>query len=102
MIRSIIGIKYQASKVQSFKEYEIEAEVIKVSPRGKFVKIDKGLAHDISKGMVFDLYQADVFGGNTLVAKGVIREVSASWSVIKIHKKYTKLRVKKGYIARGN
>ena len=96
------GLTGERSKLQSFKEYEIEAVITKVSPRGKFVKIDKGLASDVSKGMVFDIYKTDVFGGNTLVAKGVIKEVSASWAVIKILKKYNSLRVQKGFVARGN
>jgi hypothetical protein len=88
-------------KVSKFKEYDIEASVIKVSPRGKFLKIDKGLSQDVEKGMRFDVYKTDYFGGNTLVAQGYVYEVAADWAIVKLSKKFKKTEIKAGFTVRG-
>lgn len=87
-------------KKESFKEYNIEGTVIKVSPRGKFIQIDQGLSQDVEKGMVFDIYQTDFFGGNELVATAVAFEVGVSKSILKLAKVYSSKRVQKGFVAR--
>ncbi|MCP4913387.1 MAG: hypothetical protein GY909_09715 [Oligoflexia bacterium] len=94
------GVSREDEKIESFKEYNIEATIIKVSPRGKFVQIDQGISSDVSQGMRFDIYKTDFFGGNILVATGVAIEVGASKSIIKLLKKYKKTKVEKGYTAR--
>lgn len=94
------GRDKKIDKVEAFKEYDIEATVLKVSPRGKFVKIDHGIAQDVEKGMKFDVYQTDYFGGNTLVASGVVVEIGANWSIIKLAKIYKKVPIMKGFVAR--
>lgn len=94
------GVSREDEKIESFKEYNIEATIIKVSPRGKFVQIDQGISSDVSQGMRFDIYKTDFFGGNLLVATGVAIEVGASKSIIKLLKKYKKTKVEKGYTAR--
>ena len=67
------GGKSSAEKFEdSFKEYTTEATIIKVSPRGRFFKIDKGLAQDVTKGSRVDIYKSDYFGGNKLVGSGVV------------------------------
>lgn len=88
-------------KLSKFKEYDVEASVIKVSPRGKFVKIDKGLSQDVEKGMRFDIYKTDYFGGNTLVAQGHVYEVAADWAIVKLSKKFKKIEIKPGFTVRG-
>ena len=88
-------------KVSKFKEYDIEASIIKVSPRGKFLKIDKGLSQDVEKGMRFDIYKTDYFGGNALVAQGFIYEVAADWAILKLSKKFKKTDIKAGFTVRG-
>ncbi|WP_127716359.1 hypothetical protein [Halobacteriovorax sp. HLS] len=88
-------------KLSKFKEYDIEASVIKVSPRGKFLKIDKGLSQDVEKGQRFDIYQTDYFGGNTLVAQGFVQELAADWAIVKLSKKFKKIAIKSGFTARG-
>jgi hypothetical protein len=88
-------------KVSSFKEYLIEASVIKVSPRGKFIKIDKGITSDVEKGMTFDIYKSDYFGGNELVVSGVVYDLGADWAVIRIDKQYKNLPLENGMTARG-
>lgn len=85
---------------EKFKEYRIEGTVLKVSPRGKFVRIDQGLSQDVEKGMKFDIYQTDFFGGNELIATGIAFEVGIDKSILKIVKLYSSQRVKKGYVAR--
>jgi hypothetical protein len=87
-------------KQESFKEYRIESTVLKVSPRGRFVRIDQGLSQDIEKGMKFDIYQTDFFGGNELVATAIAFEVGLQKSILKIVKFYSSKRVKKGFVAR--
>jgi len=95
------GVTKEDLKVESFKEYEIEATVIKISPRKKFVKIDMGVSQDVDKGMKMDIFQTDFFGGNVLVAQGVVYEVGADWAIIKILKRYRKIEIKNGFLARG-
>lgn len=89
-------------KINKFKEYTIEATVLKVSARGKFVKIDHGLAQDVEKGMKFDIYKTDYFGGNVLVASGHIVELGANWSIIRLQKLYKKMPILKGFVARAS
>ena len=95
------GITAESIKIDSFKEYQIEGSVLKVSARGNYVKIDQGLSTDVEKGTKFDIYQTDYFGGNVLVASGYIHEVGSDWSVIKITKKYNEIEIKPGFVARG-
>lgn len=95
------GVTSEDVKVNSFKEYEIEATIIKVSPRGKFLQIDQGLSGDVEKGMKFDIYQTDFFGKNILVGSGIVYEVGSDQSIIKLFKKFKKIPIKKGFTARG-
>ena len=81
----------------SFKEYSNSALVIQVSPRGNFLKIDQGITTNLEKGTLVDIYQSDFFGGNILIARGVIYQVEADTSVVKIKKFIKKLRLKKAY-----
>lgn len=87
--------------VASFKNYSIEASVIKVSPRGKFVKIDNGIAGDFEKGLRVDIYDTDYFGGNILVASGIVYEATANTAIIKVDRVFRNdVRVKIGFTAR--
>lgn len=97
-----IGETEEKAKVESFKDYTIDGSVLKVSGRGNFIKIDQGLQSDVEKGKAFDIYQTDYFGGNELVAEGVVYEVGSDWSVIKLTKKYKKVDIRPGFAARGN
>lgn len=96
-----MGISPESVKINSFKEYQIDGSVLKVSARGNFLRIDQGLSTDVEKGGKFDIYQTDYFGGNVLVASGVVFEVGADWSIIKILKKYSDIKIKPGFAARG-
>lgn len=93
--------KDSKNKLKSFKEYNVEASIIKVSPRGKFVQIDKGLSEDIVKGMEFDIYETDYFGKNVLVAEAFAYEVAVKKSILKITKKIKNVKVKTGFTVRG-
>ncbi len=85
-----------------FKDYDFEANVTKVSAKKGFVVIDKGLADDVRKGMKLDFFQSDYLGGNVLLARGVVLQVKASTSVIKITEVFnTKGELKEGTLARG-
>jgi hypothetical protein len=100
LINSKKGKNPQAKKVGSFKEYRIEATVVKVSPRGKFFRIDQGFTSDVAKGMFFDIYQADFFGKNVLVATGRVHSIKSASAILRVVKKHSKLKVKKGFVAR--
>jgi hypothetical protein len=95
------GVTPESVKVDSFKEYQIEGSVLKLSARGNFLRIDQGLSTDVEKGMKFDIYQTDYFGGNVLVASGIVYDVGADWSIIKLTKKYKDIEIKPGFAARG-
>jgi hypothetical protein len=95
------GVTDETVKIESFKEYHIDGSVLKVSARGNFIKIDQGLSTDVEKGMKFDIYQTDYFGGNVLVASGVAYQIGADWTVIKLTKKYKEIEIKPGFAARG-
>lgn len=94
------GTGDEVLKRESFKEYSIEATVIEVSPRETFVQIDQGLGQSIEKGTRFDLYKTDFFGGNVLVAHGIVFEARASTSVIRITRKYQDIPLEPGLKAR--
>lgn len=95
------GVTPESVKVDSFKEYQIDGSVLKVSARGNFIRIDQGLSTDVEKGMKFDIYQTDYFGGNELVGSGTVYDVGADWSIIKLSKKYKEIEIKPGFAARG-
>lgn len=103
------GIKYQSKpktfyekKKSVFKEYDFEATVTKVSPRGRFVKIDRGLSSDLSKGAKVDIYEFDYVGGNKLVAQGAIYEVNVDSSIVRVLKLFSQDSPPKvGHIVRG-
>ena len=95
------GAQEEDRKVGRFKEYLVEGTVLKLSPRGKFIKIDQGLSNDVTKGLRFDIYKTDFFGGNVLVAAGIAYEVGSDWAIIRLVKRYEKIQIKKGFTARG-
>ncbi|MBC7427949.1 MAG: hypothetical protein H7336_05000 [Bacteriovorax sp.] len=101
LVWSSEGTTPESLKVESFKEYQIDGSVLKISARGNFVRVDQGLSTDVEKGMKFDIYQTDYFGGNVLVASGIVYEVGADWSIIKLTKKYKEIEIKPGFAARG-
>ncbi|WP_412471399.1 hypothetical protein [Halobacteriovorax sp. RT-1-4] len=94
------GVTAQQKFEESFKEYSVEANVIKVSPRGVFIKIDHGSLDDIQVGNIVDIYKTDYFGGNILVAQGKVYEVSSASSIIKVVARYRKVPIEKGFAAR--
>lgn len=88
---------------QRFKEYDMEATVKKVSPKKQFVIIDKGLSADVQKGQRFDFFFSDYLGGNILLARGVVIQVTADQAVVQLTTRYTnKHEIKEGTFARGN
>jgi hypothetical protein len=95
------GTTAESEKIISFKEYHVDGSVLKVSAQSNFIKIDQGLSSDVEKGMRFDIYQTDYFGGNILVASGIAYEVGADWSNVKLVKKYKNVEIKAGFAARG-
>ena len=88
--------------ISRFKQYQIEAYIIKVSPRGLFIKIDKGLAHDVIKGMIFDIYKSDHLNKNVLIARGKVYDVQNSSAIVRIFKTFTGEKIGSGDLARGH
>ncbi len=87
-------------KDDKFKTYNIEASVVKVSPRSKFIRIDKGIAQDVEKGMRADVFEFDYLGGNKLLASGVVMEVAADAAVVKLLEIYQQADIKVGHVVR--
>lgn len=92
----------QESVDQKFKEYDIEGSVVKLSAKKQFAIIDKGLAHNVRKGQRFDFFYFDYVGGNVLLARGVVIQVNADQSVIKLTSRFSlKHEIKEGTVVRG-
>lgn len=98
---SSTGTTDAQKRLNTFKEYDNEATVTKVSPRGTFVRIDKGLTSDIDKGMRFDIFQTDFEGGNVLYATGSVYEVGAEWAIVRLTQTYRSEKIQEGFTARG-
>ncbi len=88
-------------RINTFKEYIAEAYITQVSPRQKFVRINKGLDNDFEKGMRVDIYDADFYGKNILVAKGFVFEVKSNFAIIKVVRKFKEYNIKNGNVVRG-
>jgi hypothetical protein len=82
-------------KKKAFKEYKVEAEVIQVSPKAKFIKIDKGISDDLNKGV-----DVDIYAEGELVASGVIFKAGTSSAVVKIMKMYRQVTIEPGFAVR--
>ena len=95
------GVATSQRRVYEYKEYYVEATVIKVSPQKKLLKIDKGLGQEVEKGMSLDVYKTDFFGGNILVASGKVLEVGGDWAIVKLVKRYRPIKIKPGFTVRG-
>ena len=94
------GIESTNSLDTDFKEYSDSATISKISPRSNFVKINKGISSNIERGMSVDIYQSDFFGGNILIASGVVFSVESDSSVVKVNKIHRKVPIKKGFVVR--
>jgi len=95
------GLSKRRRKEKKFKEYDVDAIITKVSPRGGFAKLDKGYNGYIEKGMKMDIYESNFRGRNVLVGTGVVYETKPNWSILKVIKKYIDRPLKPGLIARG-
>ncbi len=88
---------------EEFKEYDIEASVSKVSPKKEFVVIDKGLSHDVEKGMRFDIFEFNYVGGNVLLARGVVVQAKSETAIVKITERFNPAKeLKEGQVARAS
>ncbi len=94
------GVTNEDRFENSFKEYSAEASILKISPRGVFFKIDKGLSQDIVKGSRADIYKSDYFGGNVLIATGFIYESGPDWAIVKVVKRFKDVAIEKGFTVR--
>ena len=88
------------SKSGLFKEYFGEAQVVKVSPRGKFLRIDKGSAQGVDKGKRADVFKTDFSGGNVFYASGVVYEAKADSAIVMLTKIFVKSKVEAGFTVR--
>ena len=88
--------------VQRFKQYDVEADVVKVSPQGSLIQINQGLSGHVTKGMRFDIYRVDFLERNILIASGRVFAVKIDRAVIKILKVFKEdAKIKAGYVAKG-
>lgn len=85
---------------QSFKNYSIDGDIIRVSPNGTYVVVNKGLADGVTKGMRFDFYEDDFLGGSKLLAAGLVVKLGASSCIVQIGRYYGVEKIREGYSAR--
>ncbi|MBF0363627.1 MAG: hypothetical protein HQK49_21590 [Oligoflexia bacterium] len=64
--------------------FDVEAKVIKISPREGHIIIDKGITNDIEKGMSIGIYDSKIISTETLIAVGYVQEVTPESSIVKI------------------
>ena len=93
-------LKSFVQKDAAFKQYSIEGVVKKLSKKRTAAVLNIGLQDGIEKGMKIDFYHFDYLGGNQLIASGFVVKVSLKKSIIKITKRFSKLRVEEGTVAR--
>ncbi len=87
-------------KNDAFKQYKIDGVVKKISKKRTAAVLDVGLQEGLEKGMKVDFYHFDYLGGNKLIASGFVVKVSLSKSIVKITRRFSKLRVEEGTVAR--
>ena len=87
-------------KKSAFKQYTIDARVIKTTKSKTSVIIDVGLTQGLDKGSKVDFYHFDYLGGNELIASGYTVKVGTSKSMVKITKRYSRKQVEEGTVAR--
>jgi hypothetical protein len=103
LIKRLDMVKEKISPDKKFKDYDFEANVIKVSPKKTLVSLDKGISSDIQKGTKIDIFEFDYIGGHLLIASGVVIEVKAESSIVKITHHYnTRKELKEGLLGRGS
>lgn len=88
------------AKDAAFKEYKYEGSVTKITKNRSAVVVSIGIAQGIKKGEKVDFYHFDYIGGNQLIASGYAIKVGLRKSIVKITKRYSKLRVEEGTLAR--
>lgn len=89
-----------AAKDSAFKEYKYEGVVSKITKDRRAVVIDIGLQKGMEKGAKVDFYHFDYLGGNQLIATGYAVKVGLSKSIVKLTKRFSKIRVQEGTVAR--
>lgn len=88
-------------KYSTFKEYTIEAQVIKVSKTRESVIVDAGQIQGLEKGNKVDFFFFDYVDGNKLIGSGYVIKAGANKSMVKITKRFDKKRIEEGIIMRG-
>jgi hypothetical protein len=101
LVISPVSTTLRQKRDKVFKEYTVEADIIKVSGSGKFIVINAGLEDGVRKGMVFDIFDFDFEGGNQLLAKAKAYRVNASESILVLTDKFRRIRINKKHVARG-
>ncbi len=90
--------------LNQFTEYNVEATVIKVSPRQKFVVINKGLAAELEKGMRVDIYglKDNDPDETVLLATGFIYQVKVDSAIVRLTSVFRSRRIRNGDSAKSS
>ena len=88
------------NKNSSFKQYEIEGVVTKITKSRSAVVIDQGISTGLKKGDRVDFYHFDFLDGDALIATGIVAKSGYDKAIVKIMKKYSKRKVKEGTVIR--
>ena len=98
-----LNISYRTeakTKAEKFKErfleYGLEGRVVKMAPGREKVAVDFGLTNGSEVGDRVDFFITNFKGDYEIIATGVITKLNSSRSVVKITRRYSKIRVEAG------
>lgn len=100
LIKRVSNSNNFKNKNSSFKQYEIEGIVSKVTESRKAVIVDQGVSAGLNKGDSVDFYHFDFVDGDELIGSGIVIKSSYDKAMVKVLKKYSKRKIKDGTVIR--
>ncbi len=100
LIKRVSNSNNFQNKNNSFKQYEIEGIVTKITKSRKAVIVDQGVSAGLKKGDRVDFYHFDFVDGDELIAAGVVIKSSYDKAIVKVMKRYSKRKIKDGTVIR--
>jgi hypothetical protein len=100
LIKRVSNSNNFKNKNSSFKQYELEGIVTKVTKSRKAVVVDQGISSGLNKGDRVDFYHFDFVDGDELIGSGIVIKSSYDKAMVKVIKKYSKRKIKDGTVIR--
>lgn len=100
LIKRVSNSNNFKNKNSTFKQYEIEGIVTKITKSRKAVIVDQGVSSGLNKGDRVDFYHFDFVDGDELIGSGIVIKSSYDKAMVKVSKKYSKRKIKDGTVIR--